>query len=90
MTTLEHIRGARDLEALTETELDEPAEETREFLTHSGRAGGPADVGLTPVDIAGALVAALARGGQAEAPASPETRTAGSTPDTPDIEEHGG
>ncbi|MCZ7456783.1 hypothetical protein [Streptomyces sp. WMMC940] len=90
MTILEHIRGPRDLEALTEAELDEPAEEPREFLAPAGRAEVPADVRLTPVDIAGAVAAVLARCGQADAPPSPEARTAGSTPDTPEIEERGG
>ncbi|TLQ42627.1 1-deoxy-D-xylulose-5-phosphate synthase [Streptomyces marianii] len=70
-----------------------------EFLAHARRAEVLADIGLTPVDIAGTVAAALARGGQAESPPSPNARTAppsvstrpaGSSPDTPEFEERGG
>ncbi|MGW6054558.1 1-deoxy-D-xylulose-5-phosphate synthase [Streptomyces sp. NPDC055189] len=56
MTILETIRGPRDLKALTETELDELAEEVREFLVHAvARTGGHLGPNLGVVELSIAL-----------------------------------
>ncbi|MER7816719.1 1-deoxy-D-xylulose-5-phosphate synthase [Streptomyces sp. NPDC096153] len=56
MTILEHIRGPRDLEALTEAELDELAEEIREFLVRAvARTGGHLGPNLGVVELTIAL-----------------------------------
>ncbi|WP_409060854.1 1-deoxy-D-xylulose-5-phosphate synthase [Streptomyces sp. SYP-A7185] len=56
MTILESIRGPRDLKALTETELDELAEEVREFLVHAvARTGGHLGPNLGVVELSIAL-----------------------------------
>ncbi|MFD9217680.1 1-deoxy-D-xylulose-5-phosphate synthase [Streptomyces sp. NPDC059544] len=66
-----------------------------EFLAHAKRAEVLADIGLTPVDVAGRIAAALARGKRPDPPvsrpragtASPTTRTARTTGPTPDTEQ---
>ncbi|MGB8945706.1 MAG: 1-deoxy-D-xylulose-5-phosphate synthase [Streptomyces sp.] len=56
MTILESIRGPRDLKALTEAELDELAEEVREFLVHAvARTGGHLGPNLGVVELSIAL-----------------------------------
>ncbi|MGH4028537.1 1-deoxy-D-xylulose-5-phosphate synthase [Actinomycetota bacterium Odt1-20B] len=56
MTILETIRGPRDLKALTEAELDELAEEIREFLVHAvARTGGHLGPNLGVVELSIAL-----------------------------------
>ncbi|MGW0906088.1 1-deoxy-D-xylulose-5-phosphate synthase [Streptomyces sp. NPDC002853] len=56
MTILESIRGPRDLKALTEDELDELAEEVREFLVHAvARTGGHLGPNLGVVELSIAL-----------------------------------
>ncbi|MGW7065316.1 1-deoxy-D-xylulose-5-phosphate synthase [Streptomyces sp. NPDC054855] len=56
MTILESIRGPRDLKALTEEELDELAEEIREFLVHAvARTGGHLGPNLGVVELSIAL-----------------------------------
>ncbi|MEV8314200.1 1-deoxy-D-xylulose-5-phosphate synthase [Streptomyces sp. NPDC059900] len=56
MTILETIRGPRDLKALTESELDELAEEVREFLVHAvARTGGHLGPNLGVVELSIAL-----------------------------------
>ncbi|MFI6089919.1 1-deoxy-D-xylulose-5-phosphate synthase [Streptomyces sp. NPDC051218] len=56
MTILESIRGPRDLKALTEDELDELAEEVREFLVHAvARTGGHLGPNLGVVELSLAL-----------------------------------
>ncbi|MFG2755928.1 1-deoxy-D-xylulose-5-phosphate synthase [Streptomyces wuyuanensis] len=56
MTMLEHIRGPRDLDALTEAELDELAEEIREFLVRAvARTGGHLGPNLGVVELTIAL-----------------------------------
>ncbi|MGW2559229.1 1-deoxy-D-xylulose-5-phosphate synthase [Streptomyces sp. NPDC001514] len=56
MTMLENIRGPRDLKALTEAELDELAEDIREFLIHAvARTGGHLGPNLGVVELSIAL-----------------------------------
>ncbi|NUK44164.1 1-deoxy-D-xylulose-5-phosphate synthase [Streptomyces lunaelactis] len=56
MTILESIRGPRDLKALTEAELDELAEEIREFLVQAvARTGGHLGPNLGVVELTVAL-----------------------------------
>ncbi|MFE0138614.1 1-deoxy-D-xylulose-5-phosphate synthase N-terminal domain-containing protein, partial [Streptomyces sp. NPDC059037] len=56
MTILDTIRGPRDLKALTEAELDELAEEIREFLVHAvARTGGHLGPNLGVVELSIAL-----------------------------------
>ncbi|MFD7444926.1 1-deoxy-D-xylulose-5-phosphate synthase [Streptomyces sp. NPDC059909] len=56
MTILENIRGPRDLKALTEAELDELAEDIREFLIHAvARTGGHLGPNLGVVELSIAL-----------------------------------
>ncbi|MFI2346231.1 1-deoxy-D-xylulose-5-phosphate synthase [Streptomyces sp. NPDC019443] len=56
MTILESIRGPRDLKALTDAELEELAEEIREFLVHAvARTGGHLGPNLGVVELTVAL-----------------------------------
>ncbi|MGW1885049.1 1-deoxy-D-xylulose-5-phosphate synthase [Streptomyces sp. NPDC001970] len=56
MTVLENIRGPRDLKALHEAELDELAEDIREFLIHAvARTGGHLGPNLGVVELSIAL-----------------------------------
>ncbi|MGW7366721.1 1-deoxy-D-xylulose-5-phosphate synthase [Streptomyces sp. NPDC054841] len=56
MTLLEHIRGPRDLKALSEAELDELAEDIRDFLIHAvARTGGHLGPNLGVVELSIAL-----------------------------------
>ncbi|MFE0170721.1 1-deoxy-D-xylulose-5-phosphate synthase [Streptomyces sp. NPDC059002] len=56
MTILDTIRGPRDLRALTEDQLDELAEEIREFLVHAvARTGGHLGPNLGVVELSIAL-----------------------------------
>ncbi|MFD7319816.1 1-deoxy-D-xylulose-5-phosphate synthase [Streptomyces sp. NPDC059875] len=56
MTILENIRGPRDLRPLSEAELDELAEEIREFLIHAvARTGGHLGPNLGVVELTLAL-----------------------------------
>ncbi|MFD9222625.1 1-deoxy-D-xylulose-5-phosphate synthase [Streptomyces sp. NPDC060064] len=56
MTILETIRGPRDLKALTDAELEDLAEEIREFLVHAvARTGGHLGPNLGVVELTVAL-----------------------------------
>ncbi|MFI2614498.1 1-deoxy-D-xylulose-5-phosphate synthase [Streptomyces sp. NPDC018584] len=56
MTILDTIRGPRDLKALTEAELDELAQDIREFLVHAvARTGGHLGPNLGVVELSIAL-----------------------------------
>ncbi|MFC7303605.1 1-deoxy-D-xylulose-5-phosphate synthase [Streptomyces monticola] len=56
MTILENIRGPHDLKVLTEEELDELAEEIRQFLVHAvARTGGHLGPNLGVVELSIAL-----------------------------------
>ncbi|MFJ6631932.1 1-deoxy-D-xylulose-5-phosphate synthase [Streptomyces sp. NPDC091376] len=56
MTVLENIRGPRDLKALPEAELEELAEDIREFLIHAvARTGGHLGPNLGVVELSIAL-----------------------------------
>ncbi|MCX4820706.1 1-deoxy-D-xylulose-5-phosphate synthase [Streptomyces sp. NBC_01142] len=56
MTILENIRGPRDLKALTEAELEELAQDIREFLVHAvARTGGHLGPNLGVVELTVAL-----------------------------------
>ncbi|MFC5957146.1 hypothetical protein ACFP51_22505 [Streptomyces pratens] len=76
MTILESIRQPRDLKALSEAELGELSEEIGEFPDRVGVTGvdGPADIGLTPVEIAGRIGASRAGGQERQSPGEPSEK----------------